>query len=70
MKYNITSVHVRGYMNQEGFILEWEDSNGYFGNLYFGNMEDGKIKIETECMSKKFVQEVLQYLLDNAEIEL
>jgi len=69
MKNKITFLRIDGFMDQNGFALEWSKDGVGFGNLYFRNTEDGKIKITTEYMDKEFVKEVVNFMLENAEYE-
>ena len=69
MKNKITFLRIDGFMDQNGFALEWSKEGFGFGNIYFRNTEDGKIKITTEYMDKEFIKEIVNFMLDNAEYE-
>ena len=69
MDDQITFLRIDGFLNQNGFVLEWSKEGTGFGNIYFRNTEDGKIKITTEYMSKEFVKEIVDFMLENAEYE-
>lgn len=50
-----------------GIIIQWTATVGW-GELTICKYEDGSIEIDSECMSKEFVSQVLsaytQYILD------
>jgi hypothetical protein len=52
-----------------GMRLEWVVKNFGFGTIDFIAAEDGEISMYTECMGKEFVKEVMNYVIDNAEVK-
>jgi hypothetical protein len=52
-----------------GFVVSWGMPGTGFGELTFVLGEDGKLILETECMSKDFVKHILNKLIDDATLE-
>jgi hypothetical protein len=56
--------------NEEGFCLNWGSNIGW-GQMTFINNE-GKLKVETECMSdnndKKFIKLVLDKFIEKLDV--
>ena len=50
--------------------LEWEDDQGFFGQIDFHMDFRGDWAIDSENMSKDFVKAVLCKMVDDAELEL
>ena len=69
------SVFVKEYKKTfprvSGVVIEWIANVGW-GELTICQYEDGSIEIDSECMSKEFVSQVLsaytQYILDKGVI--
>ena len=69
------SVFVKEYKKTfprvEGVVIQWSANVGW-GELTISHYENGSIEIDSECMSKEFVSQVLsaytQYILDKGVI--
>jgi hypothetical protein len=48
-------------------VISWETKSAGFGELTLSH-KDGKLHIDTEAMSERFVIEVLQHLVKNAVV--
>ena len=46
----------------------WNDEEGCFGNIDFYVAVDGRLKIITETMGKKFAKQILNLLVDEADL--
>ena len=58
---------VHGNPENIGFTLNWSKDGVGFGQLSIRQMlEDNSIEIDSECMGKEFVKEILCALVDNA----
>lgn len=47
-----------------GFVLKWESDLG-FGELVFKVNENGNAVCHTECMTKEFVKQAIDFWLEN-----
>lgn len=53
--------------SNKGFAIRWGAAGMGFGGVYFHVDKEGKTTVDTECMSKEFVKELLEYFVDNLE---
>ena len=53
--------------DKDGFVLRWGANNFGFGEICFVQ-NDGKIEIHAETLSKDFVRQALEHMLNNAEL--
>jgi hypothetical protein len=53
--------------NDGGFVVMWSKPHCGFGELTF-YLKDGKLHCDTECMSRKFVSQVLEKVAETVEI--
>jgi len=51
----------------EGFVLNWSCKGIGFGQLTVHQTEDGKFKVDTECMGPEFAKAVLCKIIDQSE---
>jgi hypothetical protein len=51
-----------------GFVVKWAVKNIGFGEFTFEIGEDGSLKIWNECMGPRFIQHVMNHLIDNAQL--
>jgi len=59
--------HVGGTPNQH-FRIHWGYGKG-FGVIVFNTDKSGKISLETEFMTKDFVRDVMNKIIDQAVLE-
>ena len=57
------------HANGKGFSVEWDAPKIGFGELTVWLGEDGKLHVDTECMSNEFVALVLSKLVDFMVVE-
>lgn len=58
--------------NDGGFEIQWQTKGAGFGHLAFIQKKDSKgvhLVIDNECMSRRFVMDVLRELVDRAELK-
>lgn len=53
---------------QGGFVIQWSVANVGFGQFNFDVGEDGSISIWNECMGPKFIQHVMNHIVDKAKL--
>ena len=51
------------------FEVHWSKTDVGFGSFQFYTDEDGKLYINNECMSRRFIKQILCDLVDSAELE-
>lgn len=61
----ITSVQM--YPHTNGFRLDWQAKGFGFGIILF-TVQDDKVILDSECMSKEFVKKVLDKFLESCKI--
>lgn len=54
--------------NKGGFIVRWSKPHCGFGELTF-SVKNGKLHCDTECMSRRFVSQVLEKLAEEVVMD-
>ena len=66
---NILYAHVES-IHKNGFYVEWGVQGFGFGELTFSfDPYSKRIYIDTETLSKEFVKEIMNYIIENAVIK-
>jgi hypothetical protein len=65
MKTNVSFFDSDDY-SDGGMIVDWESDGFGYGRLEFSRPSSGKLRIQNEWMSKDFIKEVLNNVVDNA----
>jgi hypothetical protein len=52
----------------QGMVIQWSANIGFGELTLYVDKDNGKVCVDSECMSKDFVKKVLCELIDEAEI--
>jgi hypothetical protein len=65
--FTVTRARIVQYWNG-GFEVAWRTKSAGFGYLVV-SMRNGKMHVDNECMSRKFVSSVMKKLVDEAKLK-
>lgn len=71
MEYEIYDAEFEGvFVNavREGFVVSWNSNKGFGQFCFTKDRGTNEFEIDNEFMSKKFIKEVLNKLVDNAKL--